>query len=458
MDDAIAQEASVKPLGLAFIIVMALLTWTLPRRNAWLPLFVTTCYMPLGQAFVIAGLHFQFFRILLLVGVVRVFSRGEHKDVEFTDMDRIFRWWAGATLISGTLASPSLERLINRCGETLNPVAAYFLFRCWVTDLDSIIRIVRFTAILILPMAVLMLVEKFTSHNVFSIFGGVPEITAFREGKLRCQGAFRHPILAGTYGATLFPLIVGLWFLPERGSKWPPILGACGSMAVTLAAASSGAMLAVIGSVIGLSLWPLRCHMTWIRRGFVAMIIVLSMVMAAPVWFLIARMSDITGGTGWHRSYLIDQAIKHFGEWWMVGSTYTANWAPGGDQILIADPNNMDITNQYIYEGLGGGLIKLGLFIALIVKSFKIIGSWTHDPEAPLFSRKFFLWSMGVCLIGHCVSFLSVVYFDQIIVMWCWLLASMSMLGARSLETLDPEASPDEETVEILDGNVEVVG
>src|SRR2546425_13060435 len=100
---------------------------------------------------------------------------------------------------------------------------------------------------MVVPLGISMVVEKFTTRNIFSIFGGVPEITSEREGKLRCQGAFRHPILAGTYAATLFPLCVGLWFV--RGiNKLIPTLGVCGSAVATVAASSSGALLAVIGS------------------------------------------------------------------------------------------------------------------------------------------------------------------------------------------------------------------
>ena len=40
--------------------------------------------------------------------------------------------------------------------------------------------------------------------------GGVPEITVVREGRLRCQGAFAHPILAGCFWAEQLPLIAAL--------------------------------------------------------------------------------------------------------------------------------------------------------------------------------------------------------------------------------------------------------
>jgi hypothetical protein len=433
------QASSITPVGVLFLAVMTVLTWTLPRKRAWIPILITTCYMPLGQMFVVAGIHYQLFRVLLLVGACRVIVRGENQGLELTPFDKLFLYWAGATLILGTLTQFSFDRFINRSGEVYNALGAYFLFRCWIRSLDDVVENLGFLCWMIVPLAISMVVEKSTARNAFAVFGGVPAITQAREGSLRCQGAFRHPILAGTFGATLFPLFVGLWF--QRRHKMPAAVGICSSMVVTLAASSSGALLAAISAGLGLAMWSIRNQMRVFRWIVVLIIVVLAIMMKAPVWYLIARMSEIVGGTGWHRSYLIDQAVNHFNEWWLVGSAYTAHWAPGG-QVLVVDPNNMDITNQFVAEALGGGVIKVGLFVALIVKGFKIGGRWTHWPnrrEPFSFSSRILVWSVGVALMAHCMSFLSVTYFDQIVVMWYWLLAIFSMLsthGAMSRATL----------------------
>lgn len=39
----------------------------------------------------------------------------------------------------------------------------------------------------------------------------------------------------------------------------------------------------------------------------------------------------------------------------------------------------------------------------------------------------FFVWTLGVTLFAHCLSFISVTYFDQIIVLWYWLLAAICL-------------------------------
>ena len=78
------------PLGLLLLVTMIGLTWILPRRIALLPLLLTVCYIPLGQAFVIAGANIQFFRLLLLVAWGRVISRGEVSGFVFTRMEPSF--------------------------------------------------------------------------------------------------------------------------------------------------------------------------------------------------------------------------------------------------------------------------------------------------------------------------------------------------------------------------------
>src|SRR6202030_2617548 len=107
-----------------------------------------------------------------------------------------------------------------------------------------------------------------TGRNAFSVFGAAPANTAERDGKLRCQGAFRHPILAGTYAATLFPLFVGLWFQKGR-NKIAAIVGGCCAVVATIAASSSGSVLALGCSVVGLALWCFRFKMRLFRWSVV---------------------------------------------------------------------------------------------------------------------------------------------------------------------------------------------
>lgn len=198
------------------------------------------------------------------------------------------------------------------------------------------------------------------------------------------------------------------------------------------------------------------------RWGVVAVLAGLAVVMKAPVWYIFSRLSEIVGGTGWYRSFLIDQAASHFNEWWLVGSKFTAHWAPGGE-TPAGNPNNTDIINHYISEGLEGGILKVILFVAIIVQCYRVLGGVITQRRSVQMRERKWAWAMGVCLIAHCISFMSVVYFDQIIVMWFWILAATAALQIRvaapvaaarlKRATENPERS-DSEVSANLDGHI----
>jgi hypothetical protein len=317
--------SNLTPLGLAFLMTMGLLILVLPRRLVFLPFIMAVSYTTLGQRVVIAGLNFDIIRILLLFGWVRLLIRGELKAFDFTVIDKLIIAFVLASVITATILTPTMDTLINRMGQAYNTILTFFLFRFLVRDLDEIIFMLKITAIVILPLALSMIIEKSTQRNIFSVFGGVSEFTMIREGSLRCQGPFRHPILAGTFGATLFPLFFALWNRQTKGRIFAYI-GIISSTIITVASASSGPLMAYLASIIGLFFWPLRNKMRFVRWALLAGIAMLAVFMKAPIWFLIGRLSAITGGTGWDRSELIDEAIKHFSEWWLLGTTYTAHW------------------------------------------------------------------------------------------------------------------------------------
>jgi hypothetical protein len=422
MESPLEDVSSFNALAFGMLVILGCLTWSLPRRLAVCPLLVMTSLMPLGQELEIFGLHFFLFRFLLLVGLFRIVVRGELRRLALVGTDKLFIWWVVLSLVFGTLADPSAELFRNRLGIAYNAVGCYFFVRCVTVDLEDIVISVRTLAVLSMPVAAFMLVEKLTAHNLLSVFGGVPEITTIREGHLRCQGAFRHPILAGTYGATQFPLFVALWFYRPEYRRLA-LLAIISALVIVGTASSSGALMTLFLATIALVLFKWRGYLRLVRWGAVLLILGLTLVMNAPVWYLFSRLSGMTGGTGWHRAFLIDTTIAHFKEWWLFGTTYTGDWGPSGE-VVPGNPNMMDITNEYILQGIEGGLLKLVLFIFIIAVSFRTIGRWLNSTTSGL-PTAFLAWAAGVSLFAHCVSFTSVTYFDQIVIVWYWLLASI---------------------------------
>jgi hypothetical protein len=427
----------ITPTGLVFLVTLGLLILVLPRQLVFLPFFLAASYMTLGQRVIIAELNFDLIRILLLFGWVRLLIRNEFRVFELTIIDKLIIGFVAASVIMAIILTPTMDTLTNRMGYAYNTILTFFLFRFLVRDLDEIILMLKIITIVILPLAISMIIEKSTQRNIFSVFGGVPEITDVREGQLRCQGPFRHPILAGTFGATLFPLFFALWNKQIKGRNFAYI-GIIASTIITIMTASSGPLMTYLASLIGLCCWWLRDKMRIVRWLLLAGILTLAAFMKAPIWFLIGRLSFITGGTGWHRSELIDQAVKHLSEWWLFGTTNTAHWAKDNGLITLPDyPEMIDITNQYIAIGIQGGILPLILFILIIAYGFQGLGRTRRILADQPGNKQIIPWVFGSALFAHTVTFLSVAYFDQMRLMWVLLLSIIAFIASISIKKHD---------------------
>jgi hypothetical protein len=428
MENAVQDSSNVNAIGLLFLLAMSLVMWQGRRHAAVNALLATAAFLPLGQQIVVFGLHFQFFRIIVVVGFMRVLARGETTGFKLNSVDKLFGAWALVSAICGALREPDSIAGVHCLGGAFNSLGTYFLIRVLIKEPNELLRHIRFLAIAAVIVGLAISLEFITHRNLFAVFGGVPEVPSFRDGRFRCQGPFEHPILAGTFMATSFPLLVGLW-IGGRRDRMLASLAIAACVFSSYAAASSGALMTCLVALVGLALWLMRTRMKLIRQGLVLLIIASALLMNAPVWYILARLGSGVGGTGWHRAYLIDQAVNHFGEWWLIGTAVTAHWAPAG-QVLTVDPKNMDITNHYVMQGVMGGILGLGLFLAVIVCCFKVVGQLLRKKGLPLHPK--LIWAFGVSLACHSTAMISISYFDQIQVFWFWLLAAFACLTAWS--------------------------
>ncbi len=438
----------LSPTAIVFIIVAGLLIFTLPRKHVALPLLIAGGYMTVGQVLMVGSLDFTVHRILLLIAWSRVLVRGEINITPLNALDRTMLVWAFVATVTHTMLVGTMGALINRMGFVYNALGFYFIFRILIVDVEDVMRLGRALAVLMIPLAISMVVEATTRQNWFSVFGGVSSTAAIRDGEIRAQGAFRHPILAGTFGATTIPLVMMLWWKSAAG-KWLAVAGVIAALTIVFAPSSSGPELALAVALLGMMMWRFRSSARAMRWLFLLVLVGLQMFMHAPVWFLMNRLGNIFGGHGYHRSLLIDQAVNHLHEWWLVGTTYTAHWLP---YSLPINPNMVDITNYYLRMGVDGGLITMGLFIAVIVIAFGTIGRAIRAFDAAEFgfSDKIVVWALGAALLGHAASFLSVSYFDQIVVFWYMLLGAIGSTRdiAIATEAMVAEDEYEDETPE----------
>ncbi|NOR79746.1 MAG: hypothetical protein GQ529_02765 [Methyloprofundus sp.] len=272
--------------------------------------------------------------------------------------------------------------------------------------MDDIVMLCRITVILLIPLSIEMFSEKMMGHNFFSVFGGVPEIPDIRNGRIRAQGPFAHSILAGTVGAVCLPLVIILWKKYRKTS----IAGIAACTAIIFSSSSSGPIMSVLIAIGAMLMWNWRHYMRFVRRFAILGYIGLDLVMNAPVYYLIARI-DLTGSsTSWHRAALIEAAIDHFSEWWLVGTDFTRHWIAYG---VPWSANHVDITNHYLVMGVKGGLPLMLLWIAILIKGFSFVGQTLRQETSLPPESRFMMWALGSSLFAHAVTFISVSYFDQ---------------------------------------------
>lgn len=412
----------VAPVAIAIVVAAILLIAVLPRKYLLIPFFVVALFIPLEQRIVVAGLHFMMARILLIFAWARLLLTGSHRQRDgrkfrMNPLDKAFVLWVSFTVVTYIALWHNSDAIVNRMGFLYDALGSYFLFRFLCRDFNDADRAIQVIAALAVVIAACMINEQVTGRNLFAVFGGVPEITPIREGKLRSQGAFQHSILAGCFGATLLPVFISMCL--RRKGTLMALAGVVACVIITLTSSSSTPLLACVAGIAALCMWPARKHMQVVRWSAVLVLLSLQMIMNAPVWALINKVSVIGGSSSWHRFELVDQFIHRFGEWWLVGTTTNAQWGL----------DTWDVANQYVAVGTRGGLITLVLFVLVIVRAFRFVGQARKAAE---YDRRLerSIWALGAAVFANVAAFYGISYDGQTAVSWYFLLVTISVAAS----------------------------
>lgn len=426
-------------LATVFVIGNAAAILLLPLRWAPLPLLVGACYMTLGQGVELGSLSFPVIRILIAVGVLRILVSGRGLAGGVMALDALMLAWAAWALASSVFHDDVSATLVHRAGLVYNACGVYFLLRVFCRSAEDVFNLCRITAILLIPLAMEMLFERSTGRNLFAVFGGVDELSAVRNGSIRAQGPFAHPILAGSVGAASLPLMLALW----RRHRLTSIAGVAACLTMVFASASSGPILGALLALAALAMWRWRGLVKSLRWLAVLGYLALELAMNAPAYYLLARL-DVTGNsTSWHRAELINAAVEHLSEWWLGGTDYTRHWIQYG---IGWSENHIDVTNYYVMMGIYGGLALLLLFIAVLLGGFSLVGRHLRrlDDADAAPRTAFLMWSLGATLFAHAANFMSVSYFDQSVLFLYLALAAICAVHQDARQPEQTSAAPDE--------------
>ena len=415
----------MQSIGIVLLLTLLCVVLFATRRSALLAMVAGVLYLTQGQVFEIAGLHFFAVRILGFGLLARVLLRREFSFSALTSIDRAFVALYVYTTLVFLLRSDGEQA--NRIAETIDAFCCYFGFRGLIQGEDDLWWLLRALVVLLVPYVCLVGIERITGRNPFAFMGGVDAESWLRDEKTRCTGSFRYAVTLGTFAASFLALYVSMFLNRER--KWG-LVGVLFCAGLVWAGNSGGSFSAVVVAVVAWVFWRWREGMRRVRWIIVGVLVSLALVMKAPIWYIFSRGGDVFGGDGWHRSYLIDVALRHLNLWWLVGTPIkdTADWFP---YILLAT-GGADITNYYLTFGLAAGVGAIALLIMVLVRAFRAIGlarAKIESPETSVRSSALLLWGLGSLLTVHVVNWFGVSYFDQIYVIWFLQLAAVASIS-----------------------------
>lgn len=416
-----AAETTLSPVVLVAMLLAIVSILVLPRKFLVVPFLLIAFLVPSSQVLVLGGVHLFVVRIIILVGLGRMAAARFTGDVillggGLNTIDTVVLCWAFSRSLTFMLLYGQADAVVNQCAFLWDSLGGYFLLRFAIHDEEDICRATKVFALIAVIVAVCMVNEQRSMTNVFGSIGGraIPEI---REGKLRSQGPFSHAILAGVFAGTILPLFVWLW--STKKDRLLAVTGIVGATIMVVTSASSTPFGAYIAGIVGMCLWPLRRNMRAIRWGIILVILVLALVMKAPVWFLLAHVDLVGGSSGYHRAMLVDQCIRRFGDWWLLGASNNQDW--GWDM--------WDIQNQFVAEALRGGLVAFVFFVMIVSRTFARIGRARKSFETEQY-KEWLMWTFGAIMLAHVFAFFGADYFDQTRFWWY---ASLAIVSAATV-------------------------
>jgi hypothetical protein len=414
-------ETVINPFVAVAVLIAIGLILALPRKKAITPFLLAFFSIPVGQVLVAGGVHLNMLQILILTVLGRMAAfRGSSSEKRFgggfSAFDKLVVLWTLVAFGMFLIQFMQMQAFIKGLGDLVVSLGGYLAVRFLIPDRETVRRAVTVLAVVCVIQGICMVSEQFTDENVFRFAGGGwPQI---REGHVRSEGAL-GTLYAGAMAGALIPFFLWLW--TEKKSRMAAYAGLAGATSMVWASHASTSWMAYGAGLFGLAFWPLRKQMRLVRWGLVAVLVGLHLAMKGPVWSLIAKI-DVTGGSSsYHRYYLVDNCIRHFSDWWLLGCTNYGDW--GFDM--------WDLCNQFVAAALTGGLVTLVLYLMIFKRSFRAIGIARKRVEGDR-RQELLFWCLGSALFANVVAHFGINYMVHLSVYFFILLVCISATTAEA--------------------------
>jgi hypothetical protein len=402
-------EGITLSIGLAAAVLVLLLP---PRYGILVFLAVLLCY-PDYLRIIVFGCTVSTGRLVVIALLIRCLLDEQ--------LRRGFRWTKLDTLI---IAANAVYMLAFGCNHADSLVAgikyqsgvmvdttfAYFSARLIINNRAVLIHFVKGAATILVVMALLGAYEAVTTKSPYNglmkyyfyadrrpVMSKFEDQEVFighgqeeRYGFFRAQGPHGHPIIFGASFALLLPLVWKLFYHTRWKSLRAPVCGV-----IVVGGASSVSSTPFTGLFAALAGLAFERFKRWGKHLFVLFIlscVFLEFYTGRPHFYYVflGRMS-LQPGTGYDRGRLIDAAIKHLPEYWLIGYGGEPGW---GREVSYTDYT--DVTVHYVALAVMYGVFGLLAYLAIVFKLlFSLWRKYRRSIET--FDRNI-CWALIVCI------------------------------------------------------------
>lgn len=324
------------------------------------------------------------------------------------------------------ITQPLSSAVENRMGFLMDTWFVYMVVRFIVSDRTTLVSVIKCAGLTLAPLAILGVAESITDWRPFALLlRNAPVFEHLmsyesRWGFNRAIGPFSHSILFGCCFVIFLPLI---YCLRHHKNYWHGLAYILSGVALFggLSSMSSGPWVMTIVAIFCMAIERHKRLVKPLLIFFVSSCIFIGVASNRPFYHVIASYANPLGGSGWHRAKLVDCAIEHFDEWYLLGY---GDRDPGWGESL--GMTITDVTNEFILNGVRYGILGIVVLCGVLTAAFRdVLRTWkkTQDPQV-----RSLCWSFGSILCSLIIAWMSVSFFGQLIPLFYCILGMIGSL------------------------------
>jgi len=154
------QELSVLITALLVFFVLVI-----PRKFFLIPYLLAACFIPADQRIIVFDLDFTILRILVVIGVLRLYLWGEVRSLRWNRFDKLLLLWAIIGMAIYVIQWFDIQAFIYKCGVLFDIIGLYWLFRQSIRSWSDITFVVKSLAVCALLLVPFVAFEWSTGNN-----------------------------------------------------------------------------------------------------------------------------------------------------------------------------------------------------------------------------------------------------------------------------------------------------